>query len=324
VASTPASARTTTWRALGTTALLRLATPGPLAETRALLEAELDAIDRACSRFREDSDLSRVNAAGGRAVRVDPLLAEALDVALGAALSTDGDVDPSIGHALQLAGYDRDWDLLEAEAEAEGARAEPPAQVHLIAHRRPGWQSVELDRERCLVRLPAGVKLDLGATAKAWAADRAATTAFEATGVGALVALGGDIATAGPPPPAGWRIRVTDDHRSGPAAPGQTIAIHEGGVATSSTTVRRWIRGGVQMHHIIDPLTGEPSRGIWRTASVAAAGCTDANIASTAAILRSERAVTWLADVGLPARLVGLDGSVVCVGGWPAAQEQAE
>jgi thiamine biosynthesis lipoprotein len=319
VASTPTSSRTAAWRALGTTALLRLAAPGALAEARALLEAELDAIDRACSRFREDSDLSRLNAAGGRAMLVDPLLAEALDVALGAAQSTDGDVDPSIGLALQLAGYDRDWDLLAAE----GARAEPPAQIHLRAHRRPGWQSVELDRERCLVRLPAGVKLDLGATAKAWAADRAAAAAFGATGVGALVALGGDIATAGPPPPAGWRIHVTDDHRSGPAAPGQTIAIHEGGVATSSTTVRRWIRGGAQMHHIIDPVTGEPSRGIWRTVSVAAASCTEANIASTAAILRSERAAAWLADIGLPARLVALDGGVLGVGGWPAVQEQA-
>lgn len=317
--ATLTSPRTTTWRALGTTALLRLAAPGPLDQARALLEAELDAIDRACSRFREDSELSRLNASGGRAVHVDPLLAEALEVALGAAESTDGDLDPSIGLALELAGYDRDWDLLQAE----GAGAEPPAQVRLRAHRRPGWQSVELDRERCLVRLPAGVKLDLGATAKAWAADRAAAAAHAATGVGALVALGGDVATAGPPPPAGWRIRVTDDHRSGPAAPGQTIAIHEGGLATSSTTVRRWIRGGAQMHHIIDPATGEPSRGIWRTVSVAAAGCTEANIASTAAILRSERAPAWLADIGLPARLVGLDGSVLCVGGWPAEQERA-
>jgi thiamine biosynthesis lipoprotein len=318
-AAIPTSSRTATWRALGTTALLRLAAPGPLAETRALLEAKLDAIDRACSRFREDSDLSRLNAAGGRPVHVDPLLAEALEVALSAAQSTDGDVDPSIGLALQLAGYNRDWDLLKQE----GRAPEPPAQVHLQARRRPGWRSVELDRKRCLARLPAGVKLDLGATAKAWAADRAAAAAFEATGIGALVALGGDVATAGPPPEAGWRIRVTDDHRSGSTAPGQTIAIHEGGIATSSTTVRRWIRGGAEMHHIIDPATGEPSHGTWRTVSVAAASCTDANIASTAAILRSQRAAAWLADIGLPARLVALDGSVLRVGGWPAEQKRA-
>ncbi len=313
------SSRTASWRALGTTALLRLAAPAPLTEARTLLEAELDAIDRACSRFREDSDLARLNAAGGRAVCVDPLLAEALEVALDAAQSTDGDVDPSIGLALHIAGYDRDWDLLKDENPA----AQRPAQVDLRAQRRPGWQSVELDRERCLVRLPAGVRLDLGATAKAWAADRAAAAAFEATGVGALVALGGDIATAGPPPPSGWRIRVTDDHRSGPEVPGQTIAIHDGGVATSGTTVRRWIRGGAEMHHIIDPATCEPSRGVWRTASVAAASCTEANVASTAAILRSERAAAWLADIGLPARLVALNGGVLRVGGWPAELERA-
>jgi thiamine biosynthesis lipoprotein ApbE len=311
------ASRTTTWQALGTTALLRLAAPGPLAEARSLAEAELDAIDRSCSRFREDSDLSRLNAAGGRAVAVDPLLMEALELALGAAQLTDGDVDPSIGVALELAGYDRDFDLL-----SRASQAEHRPQVQLRARRAPGWQRIQLDRESRVVRLPPGVKLDLGATAKAWAADRAAAAAFHAVGIGVLVALGGDVATAGPPPPAGWRIRVTDDHRSGTSAPGQTIAIDDGGIATSSTTVRRWLRGTTELHHIIDPRSGAPARGIWRTASVAAASAAEANIASTAAILRSRHAEAWLTGLGLPARLVALDGTVITLAGWPADHEQ--
>lgn len=309
------SDRTATWQALGTTVVLRLADETPLRGAVQSVQAELDAIDRACSRFRADSDLCRVNSAEGRPTRVHPLLIEALEVALDAAHTTDGDLDPSIGAALELAGYDRDWSLMGAVG---------GEQITVRATRRPGWQSVRIDRARQRVQAPPGVKLDLGATAKAWAADRAVAMAFEATGAGALLSLGGDIATAGPPPPSGWRIRVTDDHRSAPSAPGQTIVIREGGLATSSTTVRRWIKGGVQMHHILDPRTGEPSSGIWRTVSVAAASCREANIASTCAILRSGRALRWLAELGLPARLLANDGAVVHVGDWPAPQERQE
>jgi thiamine biosynthesis lipoprotein len=162
------------------------------------------------------------------------------------------------------------------------------------------------------------VRLDLGATAKAWAADRAAAAAAAAGDCGVLVSLGGDIATSGPAPADGWRIRVTDDHRSDPSAPGQTISIRSGGLATSSTAVRRWSHGGHTMHHIIDPRTGGPAQTSWRTVSVAAADCAQANIATTAALLRAEDAPGWLAGLGLPARLVDREGGVRTVGDWPA------
>jgi thiamine biosynthesis lipoprotein len=318
---TTASQTGARWQALGSDAVLKLAQPGPLAEARTRVEAELQAINRACSRFRADSDLCRLNDESGRSVVVDPLLLEAVEVALRAAELTDGDVDPSVGGVLELAGYDRDWALLGDGAHLHAGRetsARLPVQRRIHARVRPGWRAVEVDRDRCTLRTPPGVKLDLGATAKAWAADRAANAAFEVTGAGVLVALGGDIATAGPCPRDGWRVRVTDDHRGGPDAPGQTIAIRGGGLATSSTTVRRWIKGGAEMHHIIDPATGAPSQGMWRTVSVAAATCTEANIASTAAILRSRRAPRWLAQLELPSRLVAHDGAVLHVGGWPA------
>jgi thiamine biosynthesis lipoprotein len=160
------------------------------------------------------------------------------------------------------------------------------------------------------------VSLDFGATAKALAADRAASLAFERAGCGALVSLGGDIALAGPPPREGWLVRVTDDHRSSPAAPGQWVRLHSGGLATSSTTTRRWTTADGPKHHLVDPATGGNVNPVWRTVSVAAASCLDANIASTAAIVRGERAPGWLLDQELPSRLVSRDGSVRHLAGW--------
>jgi FAD:protein FMN transferase len=165
--------------------------------------------------------------------------------------------------------------------------------------------------------MPARVALDLGSTGKALAADLAAAAAHAATGTGILVSLGGDIATAGPVPAGGWRIRCTDDSRTDPESDGEVISIGPDAVATSSTTVRRWTKGGIVRHHIVNPATGLPAEGPWRTATVVAATCVDANAASTAAIVMGERATGWLAGLGLPARLVDRDGNVTRIGGWP-------
>lgn len=309
---------TARWTALGTTAVLRVTRAGTLMEARAVVEDELAAIDRACSRFRADSEIERLNASAGRLVTVSPLLREALEAALRAAQLTDGAVDPTLGEAIVLAGYSRDF------AELEHPRVEPPAREHagdcrpiIGARRASGWKLIELDRDSPRVRIPAGVRLDLGATAKALAADRAAAAAQAATGAGVLVSLGGDIATAGPPCGDGWAIHVTDDHRDGPDAPGQTITITGGGLATSSITARRWLRDGRVMHHILDPATGHPVEPVWRTASVAASSCVDANIASTAALVQGRSALAWLSELRLPTRLVGVGGDVHTVAGWP-------
>jgi thiamine biosynthesis lipoprotein len=306
-----------TWEALGTSVVLRLTAPTGLEPARAAVERELAAIDHACSRFRPDSELSRVNAQAGRSTKVSPLLIEALALALRAAELTGGDVDPTVGRALELAGYDRDWRLLDPPGE------QPERAVAITARVRAGWRTIALDRESSAIRVPAGMRIDLGATAKAWAADRAAAAAAAASGAGALVSVGGDIATSGPAPAGGWQIRVTDDHRSDCSAPGQTISIHAGGLATSSTAVRRWSHDGHTMHHIIDPATGAPVVGPWRTVSVAAANCTDANIATTAALVRAQGAPSWLAGLGLPARLIDWDGNVTAVGNWPVERALA-
>ena len=300
-----------TCRALGTYATVATTDPAAVEEAYAMLTAELAAVDAACSRFRRDAELWRVNHARGRPVRVSPLLAEALAVALAAARLTGGDVDPTCGTSLIRLGYDRDF----ARARRHTSTLRQPAAP------APGWRSVEFDPVLGQVRVPAGVVLDLGATAKALAADRAALTIEAEAGCGVLVNLGGDIRVAGLPPPGGWRVGIADDigFDAGPGLETRhTVLINSGGLATSGTAVRTWRRGNARLHHIIEPGTGLPARSCWRTVSVAAATCVDANTASTAAILRGERATAWLTGLGLPTRLVRHGGEAVTVAGWPA------
>jgi thiamine biosynthesis lipoprotein len=297
------------WRALGTLVHLVVTEPRCLAAARRLLESDLAEVDAACSRFRPDSEICALHKAAGR-VRVSPLLAEAIAVALRAARLTEGDVDPTVGAAMSAIGYDRDFERLQPDG--------PEVTVRTV----PGWREVRLDGQ--WLTMPEGVELDLGATAKAWAADRAANRIQRETGCGVLVSLGGDIAVAGPAPGTGWRIRVQDVTGSPgdpPAGPYQLIAIRAGGLATSSTAARRWKRGGDVLHHILDPRTGLPAEPVWRTVSVKASNCADANAASTAAVIRGRRALGWLAGLGLPARLVDTKGVVFTVAGWPATPE---
>ena len=294
--------------AFGTVALLGVADPACVEVGRAAVARVVDEFDRACSRFRSDSELSFLNASPGAAVRVGPVLVDAVSCALRAARLTGGDVDPTVGEALIALGYDRDFD--EVAASGRIVESRPLAAI-------PGWRTVQLDRVAGTIRVPRGVTLDLGATAKALAADRAAAVALEAAGCGVLVSFGGDLAIAGPAPAGGWRVRVTDDHRAGVSEPGQWIAIRSGGLATSSVAVRRWRTDSGVAHHLIDPVSGRSVDSVWRTVSVTAASCLDANIASTAAIIRGSSAVAWLTELGLPSRLVGVDGTVRHLAGWP-------
>ncbi|HLW17340.1 MAG TPA: FAD:protein FMN transferase [Actinomycetota bacterium] len=298
--SAPASA---SFPSIGTTAQVVVADGEALDAARIALEDELDRIDLACSRFRDDSELSRVNARAGRWTDVSAAFEEALQVALRAARATDGIVDPTLGACLETLGYDRDF---AAITHAPARPVEVP---------RADWRTIELLPGR--VRIPRDVKLDLGATAKALVADRAAARAFNETGSATLVNLGGDISVAGPAPKGGWLVRIADDHRASVEPDDPRVLIVDGGLATSSTTVRWWRRGAAEAHHIVDPATGEPARVVWRTVSVAARSCVDANTASTASIVLGDRALAWLAGLRLPARLVRSDGRIVTVGSWP-------
>jgi thiamine biosynthesis lipoprotein len=303
------------WRALGTGVRLVVTEERSRAAARAAVEGVLDAVDLACSRFRQDSELGALNRSAGHWAPVGPVLFEALEAALWAAGTTGGAVDPTVGRALRVAGYDRDF----ARIPEDGG----PIVVSLRPV--PGWRTIELDPDRRSARLAPGTEVDLGSTAKGLAADRAAEAALAAAGGGGtLVSLGGDIAVAGAAPPGGWPVLVAEDHSVPLDSAGEVVLIEDGGIATSSTRVRRWTRGGVELHHIIDPATGAPTAGPWRAATVAAATCLQANAAATAAIVMGAGAAEWLEGLGLPARLVGAGGEVLTVGGWPSTSEGDE
>ncbi|TMD03210.1 MAG: FAD:protein FMN transferase [Chloroflexi bacterium] len=295
--------------ALGTNVRVVVTQPTLLAAAKAAVDEVLEDIDLACSRFRDDSELARLNRAAGTEVTVGHLLGRAIDEGLRAARLTDGDVDPTVGTAIRLAGYDVDFAAVAAEG----------APLTLVVQPVPGWRAVRFDPASRRMFVPTGVEIDLGATAKALAADLAAAAGLAAMGGGGiLVSLGGDIALAGRPPDGGWTVAISEDSNDPVETAQESITLQGGGVASSSTRVRRWRRGEVELHHIIDPRTGCPAQTPWRLATVVADTCVDANIASTASIVRGTAAVEWLGSLRLPARLVDWDGHVVRTGGWPA------
>ncbi|MFZ0159812.1 MAG: FAD:protein FMN transferase [Kineosporiaceae bacterium] len=307
-ATAPRTEAGTTWRALGVSVGLVVTDPAALEPARRLLVRRLEELDLACSRFREDSEIMTVERAGGRPVAISPLLAEAVEVALDAARRTGGDLDPTMGRRLAQLGYDRTFTAVATRGDAL------PVQVRVTAPERATWRDVALDRATGTLSVPEGVILDLGATAKAWAADTAAAAMSAALGCGVLVSLGGDIAVCGPAPTGGWPIAVQDTETAHSPA---TVAITAGGLATSGTAARRWHRGSDLLHHVLDPRTGMPARTPWRAITVAAPSALEANVATTTAVVRGGAGLDWLRGLGLPARLVAETGEVTLLGGWP-------
>ena len=296
--------RSVTWQAWSCDVTVAVADGRALADARVLVERELRAMDAAASRFRADSDLSRVNANPGRLHRISPLLAEAVSTALRAARLTDGIVDLTLGRDIAALGYDQDIADVRRRP-ARSGQAAPAAATY-------GWRDVHLDGELLLV--PRGLALDLGATAKALTADGAAAAVLSTTGSAALVSIGGDVAAVGG---AEWELDLSEHPQDDPE---QLLTTYDGGIATSSTLARRWTVDGEERHHLLDPRTRRPADGPWRTATVAASSCVAANTASTAAIVLGVDAPAWLAARDLPSRLVAHDGTVTRVGGWPQTE----
>jgi thiamine biosynthesis lipoprotein len=229
---------------------------------------------------------------------VSPLLATLVEVALRAAEESDGAVDPTVGNALCALGYDRDLSIVDVDGLA-------------VTVKIAGWRSVTLSGTT--LTLPKDTVLDLGATAKAFAADCCARLVADALDTGVLVSLGGDIATAGPASQ-GWQVLVQDRDDD----PSCVVKMPAGkAIATSSTRSRQWRRGDRLLHHILDPRTCQPAPRMWRCVTVVADNCTDANTLTTAALVNGNQALTMLREHNVPARLVAADGSVRTLGGWP-------
>ena len=301
-------ARVVRFEALGCTVHVEVADERDLRTARRLAATVLRDVDETASRFRADSDLAAVNAAPGTWVAVDPLLVAAVEVAVEAARRTDGLVHPLLGRPLVSLGYDRTFSALRDLGAV--VAAEPPA--------LDSWRAIEWDADA--VRIPAGTALDLGATAKAWCADLIAAAWREELDDDAVISVGGDVRTLDDRP---WTVAVgehpdrMDDAR---------LVEVTGGLATSSTRVRRWTRAGVEHHHLLDPRTGAPATTPWRTVSVVAGTCAEANTASTAALVLGADAPAWLARPDTPgdaALLLADDGEPTFIA-WPTGPESED
>lgn len=315
------------WRLWSTDASLVVESGDVLDDARAIADDLLAAVGAACDRFDPTSELSRLSGARAtRGVEISPLLADLVATALRVAAQTGGSVDPTLGGELARWGYDRDLSELPAAADARHGepidhttrdclRSAEPLSV-AVTRRVAGWRSVRLDGR--VLTMPASLRLDLGATAKAFAADLVAARVAHELGTGVLVSLGGDIATAGTTSAGGWEVLVQDS----PTDPSQQVFLPDGSaIATSSTQKRRWRHEGRDHQHILDPASGVPVVPAWRSATVADASCVEANALSTAAIVRGRGAPRWLAEQGAAARLVDVQGRVVATGAWPASHD---
>lgn len=261
-----------------------------------LLAREVEQMDRAASRFREDSELSSINDNPGSWVRVSGYLGALLDCALESAELTDGLCDPGLGAAVDAAGY-RQW--------RDGATPRP----------QPGavgnWRDIE--RRGDEVRIPPGMHLDLGAVAKGWLADRVAFAAAERFGAATLANMGGDLRALTAEEP--WVVTVDPEDSQVPA---QSLRLWDAGLATSGIGRRRWqTTDGHAAHHIIDPRTGSPAETPWLSCSVVAATAAQANAASTAVLVLGDSGPEWLDRQGLDGWFVGVDGRQRRVGRWP-------
>jgi thiamine biosynthesis lipoprotein len=298
---------TRSFRAIGTTATVVVRDSDVADEAARLLAADLEEIDLACSRFRPDSELEHLHGHAGSTVEVSALLFEALRVAVDAAERTGGAVDPTIGNAIAALGYDADLDEVLARP------AGPPPALGAVA----GYAHVQLNLDDHTVRIPRGVRLDLGSTAKALAADRSAARLARAIGSGVLVSLGGDVAVAGAPPAGGWAVGIARESSAPAGSADQVVAITRGGLASSATSVRAWKAGDRAVHHILDPRTGDSAAPYWVLVSATGASCVEANVVTTAAVVWGPEALDRLAGFEQSVRLVRSDGEVFSVNGWP-------
>lgn len=293
------------WSAWTTTMQVTAVNPAELDMVHAVALATIDDVDRACSRYRADSELSQLTGRALEGHRVSPVLARLLRDALEAARWSEGLVDPTLGDLLEEIGF-------------QGAGTSGLASTRLVTTRPATWRDVLLEGDR--LSAPAGAAFDLGAIGKATAADliveRLAGEGRVSHGV--LVSLGGDLATCGVGPEGGWQIDVQD----GPSDPYQQVTLSDGAALATSSTLHRRIRVGEDvLAHILDPRTGAPASARWRSATCLGGSCTRANAASTAAIVLGDAAPEWLAQRGIAARLVNAGRRVVAVGGWPVPEE---
>lgn len=285
-----------TWRAMGTTARAWFATDD--ASVLSAAQSRIAALEGRWSRFVPTSDVARLNVSAGRPVPVAPETMDLLETALAWWHATSGLFDPTVLHALEAAGYDRDL------ASGHGAIG--------AGRPSPGLGGLELDRTEGTAMLPPGVGIDLGGIGKGQAADALATELGHVAG--GLVDLGGDLRVWGTSPDGGgWPIAV-DDARDGSSL--AVLGLHDGAVATSTTLRRCWTDDAQAAHHLIDPRTGQPSTGAIVAVTVAAAAAAPAEVLAKVALLTGsiDAAAALLVEHDVAGLVVPAIGAPVAVG----------
>lgn len=302
---TPLGLARANFRAMGTE--VTLLAPAPQIEQALRLTRDLfEEWERALSRFRPESELSRLNGRAGRPVAASPLLLRVLATALNAARATRGVFDPSLQLRMIEIGYSDSFEAL--------APHQPAADAGRHA-RAGGWRDIVVDEARGLARLPPGVGLDFGGIAKGMAVDAALDRLAEAGLTPALVNAGGDLAVRGlPEGQPSWAI----------TAPGRVgewvIGLERGSAATSGVARRRWTQGETPRHHLLDPRNGEPAQSALWSVTAVATTCAQAEVAAkTALILGREAGARFISEAHLAALLVAESGEWETAGAWPRA-----
>jgi FAD:protein FMN transferase len=264
----PSCARETRFAAMGTDAHVVVVEAGDALLTHA--RARIADLEARWSRFRPDSELSRLNASAGRPMVVSPETLDLIGRAVEGWRLTGGRFDPTVLRALLAAGYDRDYAALDRIAISPPAPPRPS----------PGCAAIRLDPAVRAVTLPAGVAVDSGGIGKGLAADLVVEELLADGAAGACVNLGGDLRVAGEGPADGsWLVAV-----DGPGHP-PVLSLADGGVATSSRLRRRWWRAGRTLHHVIDPATGAPADTPVGSTTVIDGAAWRAEVLATAALV---------------------------------------
>mgnify|MGYP001183361492 CR=1 FL=1 len=306
------------WRAMGATAEVEFVTPAesPLgADLADAAQRLVEDLEARWSRFRPDSELCRLNRAGGTPVQVSQATLELIDAMAAGVVATGGAFDPTLLAPLVGLGYIAPWHP-EMRTEMGAAEAVP----------RGGLRGTVIHRASSTVTLPANTTIDAGGIGKGRAADLAAELLLSLGATTAMVNLGGDLRIAGQPLPAGWPVNIAHPMHGEPIA---TLAIGSGGVATSGTTLRRWTAtdgsgAGHAVHHLLDPATGRPirgGRGAVIQATAVAGTAAWAEVFATQAVVRAGDCLDDLDRQGIGAMVVRDAGDVEHNKTWRAFTE---
>jgi thiamine biosynthesis lipoprotein len=277
--------------------------------------ARLHNLEARWSRFRPDSEISRLNRLDGAPAVVSAPTIELIAHAIEGWKVSDGNFDPTMLGDVIRAGYDRSYEQLQDDAT-------PAGETGAVERGEQWWHrdcgGIQFDRATNMVQLPVGVGFDPGGIGKGFAADLVVTAAMAAGAAGALVNVGGDLRVTGQPPSGPrWLIDVLDPFN--PAAVVATVGLVDGAVATSTRVRRTWTRDGRPQHHLLDTRSGEPAgNGVAAVSVIASEGWRAEVLAKAAFIAGVDAARTQIESKAAAALLITDSGTVIPIGAWNA------